>query len=604
MEKIIIGVGYGSYSFDAALKQVTISGVTTVTIEQFLLIVNVTQDTVIYNPTCTDLGGTLSGSVLTLDYDTTLFNNTDDLQIHFALNTTTDNSPSLLATEATLLDINENLTTGIIVEPVHDDILGVAVSGTRNNQIEVSFDTAFDSSVVTNTHTSTGSATISNGHALYSTGTNANGTSKAVSVITLNYRPAHEEYVYFTAAFTTPTSANSNQRLGLYDANNGFFIGYNGLNFGVTKRTSGSDTFTNRTSWNTDLLTGLASSKFTRNGTPEAINLTYSNLFRIRFAWLGSASVVFEVFSPDGKWVIFHTLKVPNSQLNPSITTPNLPITLEVLKSGADATNLIVYTACWAAGTTSNYSKITDTLTDNTLANLTRSVITGRASTGGGSYYNVKVNPSGSLQTSIGDISGVVGQNTMANSLPVTIASNQTAIPISDNGGSVTVDGSVTVSGTVTANTGLSQPLTDAQLRASAVPISGTVAISNSSVEISNDVGNPVPVSGTVTITPSGTQTITGSVSVSNFPATQPVSAASLPLPTGAATSSEQTTSNNYLAALNSLTPTQYDYINCSYTSGNLTGVVYKSGGSGGTTVSTLTLTYDVNNNLTSVTKT
>jgi hypothetical protein len=113
-----------------------------------------------------------------------------------------------------------------------------------------------------------------------------------------------------------------------------------------------------------------------------------------------------------------------------------------------------------------------------------------------------------------------------------------------------------------------------------------------------------VPVSGTVTITPSGTQTITGSVSVSNFPATQPVSAASLPLPTGAATSSEQTTSNNYLAALNSLTPTQYDYINCSYTSGNLTGVVYKSGGSGGTTVSTLTLTYDVNNNLTSVTKT
>jgi hypothetical protein len=581
MEKIIIGVGYGSYSFNASTKEVTISGVTTVTLEQFLLIINATQDTVIYNPTCADLGGTLSGSVLTLDYDTTLFNNTDDLQIHFALNTTTDNSPSLLATEATLLDINEILTAGIIVEPVHDDILGVAVSGTRNNQIEVSFDTAFDSSVVTNTNTSTGSATISNGHALYSTGTNANGTSKGVSVITLNYRPAHEEYVYFTAAFTTPTSANSNQRLGLYDANNGFFIGYNGLNFGITKRTSGSDTFTNRTSWNTDLLTGLASSKFTRNGTPEAINLTYSNLFRIRFAWLGSASVVFEVFSPDGKWVIFHTLKVPNSQLNPSITTPNLPITLEVLKSGADATNLIVYTACWAAGTTSNYSKITDTLTDNTLANLTRSVITGRASTGGGSYYNVKVNPSGSLQTSIGDISGVVGQNTMANSLPVTIASNQTAIPISDNGGSVTVDGSVTVSGTVTANTGLSQPLTDAQLRASAVPISGTV-----------------------TITPSGTQTITGSVSVSNFPATQPVSAASLPLPTGAATSSEQTTSNNYLAALNSLTPTQYDYINCSYTSGNLTGVVYKSGGSGGTTVSTLTLTYDVNNNLTSVTKT
>jgi len=46
-----------------------------------------------------------------------------------------------------------------------------------------------------------------------------------------------------------------------------------------------------------------------------------------------------------------------------------------------------------------------------------------------------------------------------------------------------------------------------------------------------------------------------------------------------------------------------YDYISCSYTSGNLTGVVYKSGGSSGTTVATLTLGYDGSNNLTSVTK-
>ena len=42
-------------------------------------------------------------------------------------------------------------------------------------------------------------------------------------------------------------------------------------------------------------------------------------------------------------------------------------------------------------------------------------------------------------------------------------------LAIQDNGGSITVDG------TVTANTGLSQPLTDTQLRATAVPISGTI---------------------------------------------------------------------------------------------------------------------------------
>lgn len=37
----------------------------------------------------------------------------------------------------------------------------------------------------------------------------------------------------------------------------------------------------------------------------------------------------------------------------------------------------------------------------------------------------------------------------------------------------------VPVSGTVTANTGLSQPLTDTQLRASAVPVSGTLSVDN-----------------------------------------------------------------------------------------------------------------------------
>jgi hypothetical protein len=385
MEKIIIGVGYGSYSFNASTKEVTISGVTTVTLEQFLLIVNATQDTVIYNPTCADLGGTLSGSVLTLDYDTTTFSNTDDLQIHFALNSTTDSTPSVLATEATLADIETNI-------------------GAKA-----------DASATTDT-----------------------GTFSLISL--------------FKRLLTKVTTLVSNQTDGSQ----------------LTKITDGA---------------GIVNTK----------------------------------------------------QLGTALTNTDVGL----------------------------------------VANTT---IHGRSSSGGGSFVDVKVNPSGSLLTAIGDITGVVGQNTMSNSLPVTIASNQSGIPVTDNGGSLTVDGSVTVSGTVTANTGLSQPLTDAQLRAS-----------NVGVTVSNFPATQ-PVSGTVSANQSGTwdiNNISGTVS----------------LPTGAATSANQTTTNNHLAALNSLTPTQYDYINCTYTSGNLTGVVYKSGGSGGTTVSTLTLTYDVNNNLTSVNK-
>ncbi len=54
---------------------------------------------------------------------------------------------------------------------------------------------------------------------------------------------------------------------------------------------------------------------------------------------------------------------------------------------------------------------------------------------------------------------------------------------------------------------------------------------------------------------------------------------------------------------LEGLSIPEHDYISLSYTGSNLTGVVYKTGGSGGTTVATLVLTYDGSNNLTSVTK-
>ena len=48
---------------------------------------------------------------------------------------------------------------------------------------------------------------------------------------------------------------------------------------------------------------------------------------------------------------------------------------------------------------------------------------------------------------------------------------------------------------------------------------------------------------------------------------------------------------------------TNYDYVSLSYTGTNLTGVVFKLGGSNGVTMATLTLAYS-GSDLTSVTKT
>jgi len=69
------------------------------------------------------------------------------------------------------------------------------------------------------------------------------------------------------------------------------------------------------------------------------------------------------------------------------------------------------------------------------------------------------------------------------------------------------------------------------------------------------------------------------------------------------ATAERQDTGNGHLSKLVGLEIPAHDYISLSYTGSNLTGVVYKTGGSGGTTVATLTLAY-TGSVLDSITKT
>ena len=225
--------------------------------------------------------------------------------------------------------------------------------------------------------------------------------------------------------------------------------------------------------------------------------------------------------------------------------------------------------------------------------------------------------------------------------------------------------------------------LTDAQLRATPVPVDGSVSISNSSIPVT-DNGGSLTIDGTVELGATSLSALenisvtfpsTQNVSVQNaslpvtgtfWQATQPVSASSLPLPSGAATSVNQATANTSLANIDadigstsdssastdtgafslislfkrllskipslSVSSTRllvdgsgvtqpvsgsvsvsniaglniptHDYRGLGYTSGNLTSITYKTGGASGTTVATLTLAYDGSGNLTSVTKT
>jgi hypothetical protein len=123
--------------------------------------------------------------------------------------------------------------------------------------------------------------------------------------------------------------------------------------------------------------------------------------------------------------------------------------------------------------------------------------------------------------------------------VPVDIGSASISIGASvevsnDAGNPLPVSGSVYISGTP-AVTG---PLTDTQLRAAAVPVSGTFW------QTTQPISGSVSISGTPTVTGPLTDTQLRATAVpvtgTFWQATQPVSAASLPLPSGAATAAKQ----------------------------------------------------------------
>jgi hypothetical protein len=72
---------FEDYTFNAASKQITFNTTSVIGLSQLLIITNVATNTIVYNFADPNAGGTITNNVLTLDYNTTSMNNSDNLQI-------------------------------------------------------------------------------------------------------------------------------------------------------------------------------------------------------------------------------------------------------------------------------------------------------------------------------------------------------------------------------------------------------------------------------------------------------------------------------------------------------------------------------------------
>ena len=295
-------------------------------------------------------------------------------------------------------EVNGTAVSGAIpvtLASYHQDVFQQLVISQRQNDVEASFIGSGNPNTLLNIAQS-GSASVSwaNGQAQFSTGGTSPSTLLASTNSTLTYRPDSELYGYFTAFWATNV-AGTYQRIGPTDGVNGFYLGYEGTTFSASRISNGTITVTGQTSFNVDTLVGAVGSKFTRNGVPEAINFAYQNVFRIRWGWLGSAPIVYEVLSPDGTWVIFHIYRIPNTQTVPSIQNPNLPVSVWMSDTG---NSLVMGSSCWAAGSSSPCNNLTAPFNSQTLVNNVKSL--GVGVTSAGTYVTNQVDTSGAVVVS------------------------------------------------------------------------------------------------------------------------------------------------------------------------------------------------------------
>lgn len=127
---------FENYSFDATAKTVTFNTTDTITLEQLLIITNVSTNKIIYNFADPNAGGYISNNTLVLNYDTTTMSSSDKLQIFL------DNT-AIPASDESLQLINEQ--TELLRRMIKLLEPSAVINATGRQQVEVT-----GGSIVTN----------------------------------------------------------------------------------------------------------------------------------------------------------------------------------------------------------------------------------------------------------------------------------------------------------------------------------------------------------------------------------------------------------------------------------------------------------------------
>lgn len=345
---------------------------------------------------------------------------------------------------------------------------------------------------------STGSSTqtVANSMARLSTGTTTGSVSCLQSFKRAKYRAGQGIVARFTALFTTPGIAGTTQLVGFGDPEDGLFVGFDGTQFGVMRRSKASgsvvETWTYQSSFSLDQMDGTS--------TLPVIDVSKGNVYEITLQYLGYGLITFSCENPStGRFIRFHEIQYANTASVPSMAVATLPAFISA-DNGATTSDIVVQSASMglfsegkvaSTATTDAFSgEISGTTTEKPIFSL-------RAKTTFGAhenhvqtflkYVNASMSSSGNRNCTV----RLLRNPTLATPTWTDVATNSSQLEIDTTGTLTPGSGIELFTFTIASNASISTSLTDLDIFLSGgdiLTVSGTMGSSTGTISASLDV--------------------------------------------------------------------------------------------------------------------
>lgn len=165
------------------------------------------------------------------------------------------------------------------------------------------------------------------------------------------YQPGKGQFVVWTCILGAKAS-DVRKRIGIFDAENGFFFEQDGSTMKIVRRTKTSgavvDNAVDQSNWNLDVLDGEGPSGVTLDESKD-------NLFVIDYQWLGAGRIRYG-FDFGGQIDYVHQIKFANTEAVPFTTTGNLPFRAEIENTGVAAGTTTFDFTCMAVASEGGFN--------------------------------------------------------------------------------------------------------------------------------------------------------------------------------------------------------------------------------------------------------